>query len=224
VSFIYRDKTKLPRKYKSKALEGAADLMTVLLLASSDHDGRGAVFPTYVGLFTHRKRGDLSQRKQVVELYDEIRPPLYGYLSSLRLQPHEAEDIIQETFLRFFHYLVDGGSVDDARGWAFRVAHNLSLNLHRDERHLISDASPEVAPLINRRPDPALNPEEALVKKEQVARIELAASHLTAQQQYCLHLRAEGLRYREIADVLGISIQRVADLVQRALTSVAGEL
>jgi DNA-binding CsgD family transcriptional regulator len=40
---------------------------------------------------------------------------------------------------------------------------------------------------------------------------------LTPQQIECLQLRVAGLRYREIADVMGIGISAVGELVQRAM-------
>jgi RNA polymerase sigma-70 factor (ECF subfamily) len=177
-----------------------------------------------MSVFARRKRGDFNLYKQVGELYDEIRPSLYGYLSSLGLKRDEADDIIQDTFLRLFHHLVEGGRVENARAWTFRVAHNLTLNLHRDRRHLVSDQSTSVADFIAERPDPALNPEESVLQAERMARVASAVSGLTAQQQQCLHLRAEGLRYREIADVIGVSVQRVGDLIQRTLANLAGKV
>jgi len=47
-------------------------------------------------------------------------------------------------------------------------------------------------------------------------RLRQAVAKLTPQQRECLRLRASGLRYREIAEVLGIGISSVGELVQRA--------
>jgi DNA-directed RNA polymerase specialized sigma24 family protein len=49
-------------------------------------------------------------------------------------------------------------------------------------------------------------------------------SRLTQLQRYAVLLRAEGLRYREISEVLGVSTQRVIELVQRALARLSGDL
>ncbi len=199
-------------------------MASIVLLARTDSSGPGLVLSSSMSVFARRKRGDFNLYKQVGELYDEIRPSLYGYLSSLGLKRDEADDIIQDTFLRLFHHLVEGGRVENARAWTFRVAHNLTLNLHRDRRHLVSDQSTSVADFIAERPDPALNPEESVLQAERMARVASAVSGLTAQQQQCLHLRAEGLRYREIADVIGVSVQRVGDLIQRTLANLAGKV
>jgi len=48
--------------------------------------------------------------------------------------------------------------------------------------------------------------------------------NLTTLQRECLHLRAEGLRYREIAELMKISISTVADAVRRATVKLAREV
>jgi RNA polymerase sigma-70 factor (ECF subfamily) len=40
---------------------------------------------------------------------------------------------------------------------------------------------------------------------------------LSPQQKVCIHLRAEGMRYREIAEVLGVSISTVEEFLARAI-------
>ncbi len=59
--------------------------------------------------------------------------------------------------------------------------------------------------------------EEDLLAKEQVAVFHRAMNELSAAQKECLLLRAQGLKYREIADVLKLSVSTVAENVQRGL-------
>ncbi|HXN21733.1 MAG TPA: sigma-70 family RNA polymerase sigma factor [Candidatus Dormibacteraeota bacterium] len=177
-----------------------------------------------IALLQKGEGGDPNLRKRAIELYDELRAALHGYLSCLGLEPQEAEDIIQETFLKLFQGLAGGLRDDNLRGWVFRVAHNLTINLHKSTSKLLSSEAEEVARVLQCRIDARLNPEEAVLKKEQFALLVSAVCRLTSQQRQCLHLRAEGLRYREIAVVLGVSTQRVAEVVQAALTQLAGEL
>ncbi len=202
----------------------AFDLRPALLLSSAIPDSDGSVLRDYTGLFQQGGGGDPVLRKRSIELYDELQAPLHGYLSCLGLQPQEAEDIIQETFLRLFRGLSKGMRQENLRGWVFRVAHNLTLNAHKRSAKALSSDNEQVNRLLESRIDPSLNPEEAVLKKEQLSRIISAVSHLTLQQRQCLHLRAEGLRYREIAAVLGVSTQRVADIVQTALVRISSEV
>jgi RNA polymerase sigma factor (sigma-70 family) len=65
------------------------------------------------------------------------------------------------------------------------------------------------------------NPEEHAIQNEEVQRVQSALERLTQQQRAAVMLRAEDLRYREIASVLGVSTKRVSELIQRALVRLA---
>lgn len=158
---------------------------------------------------------DASDPKAIAAaLFEQQRLSVCRYLVSLGLRPQVAGDIAQESFLRLYRHLRSNGRSENLRGWVFRVAHNLAMN--ELKRAGASDAEPldsEVA----RGGDP----EQALLQKERMHRMRTAIGMLSRRQQECLHLRAEGLRYREIAQVLGIGISSVAESVQRALAALA---
>jgi len=168
--------------------------------------------------------GRMAERKEIVELYDRLRPSLYQYLICLGLKPQESDDAVQEAFLRLYRFQAGGGSVDNPRSWLFRVAHNLSHDLYRGERHLVSDGNPKVARAAFERPDPSLNPEELFLQKEQLLRLDSAMSQLTERQRQFVHLRAEGLRYREIAEVLGTTVSTVNETLRRAIVRIMEKL
>ena len=65
--------------------------------------------------------------------------------------------------------------------------------------------------------DPDPNPEEALAEKQRRERLRAVVRALPEHDRCCLHLRAEGLRYREIADVLGMSLGAVSLSLVRSL-------
>jgi RNA polymerase sigma-70 factor (ECF subfamily) len=201
-----------------------ASYLSPLFLTSGFGDNRASVLPGHLALSRKGERGDPNLRKKAIELYDGLRTSLHGYLSCLGLEPQEAEDIIQETFLKLFQGLAGGMRDENLRSWVFRVAHNLTINLHKSNSKLLSSEVEEVASLLQSRIDARLNPEEIVLKKEQLTRLVSAVARLNPQQRQCLHLRAEGLRYREIAQVLGVSTQRVADVVQSSLSQLAGAL
>lgn len=157
------------------------------------------------------------ERMRIVELYDELRPSLYGYLVCLGLLPQEADDIIQDTFLRLFTFLQSGGKVENLRSWIFRVAHNLSLNLQKRERRLVHHDSAEGSAEMAANAAGTPNPEDLYLRKERLLRLDHAISLLPSRQKQCLYLRAEGLRYREIAVVLGITTSGVSESLKRAI-------
>ncbi len=163
--------------------------------------------------------------EQMLDLFDELRQPLLRYLLSLRVLPERSEEILQETFLKLFEHLKSGRPDENVRGWLFRVAHNLALQDLRSRRS--RDAA--IAGALVDRPlddsiDPGPNPEQQVILDQREARLLEALGRLPETEQRCLHLRAEGLRYREIAEVLHISVTTVADCLRRAIASLRKEV
>jgi RNA polymerase sigma-70 factor (ECF subfamily) len=163
-------------------------------------------------------------RARVVRLYEEIRPSLEGYLLCMGLVAQQADDIVQESFLRLFQAFESGLEPKSARAWIFRVAHNLALNVSRVERRHTSATADESDGATFEYVDPGPNPEEIAMRNERVRRLRAAVSALTSQQRECFHLRAEGLCYREIAVVLGIGTSRVQQLVARSMALLMEQL
>jgi len=65
--------------------------------------------------------------------------------------------------------------------------------------------------------DPQPNPEERLAGSQRQEKLMAVMRALPEQDQCCLYLRFEGLRYREIGDVLGISLGAVSNSILRSL-------
>ena len=64
-------------------------------------------------------------------------------------------------------------------------------------------------------------PEQTALANERFRHLDTAVRSLDAQERECLMLRAEGLRYRDIGEVLGIPTSTVADTVERAIKKLA---
>lgn len=159
----------------------------------------------------------MKLEEHVVALYDELRAPVCRYLLCLGIGPADADEVLQEAFLRLFAHLERGGPSQNLRAWIFRVAHNLALNQRRQGRHLSLRAPEEWAALGETRADASLTPELLLLERERMEAIHAAMQTLSPRELHCLHLRMEGLRYREIGEVLGVTISTVAELLRRAL-------
>ena len=161
-----------------------------------------------------------EQQRQVLALFDDLRDRLLRYVLSFGLSSADGEEILQEAFLSLMQHLKLGRSRQNLRGWLFRVAYNQSLkrrtsNLRR--RDLSSDCAEEAE--FHR--DSAPNPEESASMSQRQNRLLAVIHALPEQDQNCLRLRAEGLRYREIADVLGISLGSVAASLSGSLERLA---
>ncbi|HVT92232.1 MAG TPA: sigma-70 family RNA polymerase sigma factor [Bryobacteraceae bacterium] len=159
--------------------------------------------------------------QEVIGLFDEFRGRLLGYLLSMGLSAQDGEDVVQETFLALFQHLREGKSRKNLRGWVFRVAHNLGLRA-RTRAGRVAIADPE---LMAARADTQPNPEEQAASGQRQQRLLAVLHALPEQERHCISLRAEGLRYREIAGILGMSLGAVSNSLGRSLArlSRAGE-
>ena len=167
-----------------------------------------------------RPATDIAAR--VREHFEELRAPVYAYARTIVHRPEVAEDLTQETFLRLYSHLSEGNDVDSVKAWAFRVCHNLAMNhLKKNPRDVVHEygrtngdgRSGSGDQMVAVEPDP----ERRLLEKERYQRLGQSIGQLTEHQKRCLYLRAEGFRYREIAEQLNITISSVVDTLTRAV-------
>jgi RNA polymerase sigma-70 factor (ECF subfamily) len=162
----------------------------------------------------------LPLRSEVTELFAQLRAPLLRYLWDFRLPSETAEELVQEAFLKLFEELKQGRSVHMPRPWLFRVVHRLALKEIRRLRvrevpEPIQDGESDHLEIADLRPNPA----EQVLLDEREQRLSCALDSLPLRERQCLSLRVEGLRYREIADVLDLSVTTVSDVLRRAVAA-----
>jgi RNA polymerase sigma-70 factor (ECF subfamily) len=148
--------------------------------------------------------------REVAILFERLRTPVLRYLLSMRVGAADAEEVVQETFMALFRHLGQGKSRANLQAWIFKVAHNVALK-NRSRMQRESEA------LSEDHADCAPGPEERAAALQRQRRLLAVVRALPEQDQWCLSLRAEGLRYREIAEVIGISLGSVANSLERSL-------
>jgi RNA polymerase sigma-70 factor, ECF subfamily len=156
--------------------------------------------------------------EEVVALFERYREPLLRYLSGFGLTISDGEEVTQEVFLALFLQLQRGESRENPAAWLFRVAHNLGL-----KRRYRNQRSVEVQPASagDMSVDSSPNPELQVQDRQMRQRLLAVVRALPEQDRRCLVLRAEGLRYRGIAQVLDMSLSAVALSLTRSLTRIA---
>src|SRR5580765_2293757 len=75
------------------------------------------------------ERNGGSLQEQVARLFEESREDVYRYVLTLGLHPPQAQEAVQEVFLRLYATLRKGENIQSPRAWVFRVAHNLGLKI-----------------------------------------------------------------------------------------------
>lgn len=148
----------------------------------------------------------------VTSHYRSHFPAVRRYAYAILRCSHDAEDVAQETFLRLIQTMNRDAEPANALPWLLRVTHNLALSRATRRRPEYSLEVCGAECLV----DAAPNPEETLFAKQRQRVVQNALTRLSAQELRCWTLRAEGLRYREIAEVLEVSTGTVATHLVRA--------
>src|SRR5580692_10014614 len=76
----------------------------------------------------------LAARTEAAWWFDELRVPVYRYLVSNGLGTADAEEVVQETFLRLYRHLTSRGSRASLRAWIFAVARNAARDRRKSAR------------------------------------------------------------------------------------------
>jgi RNA polymerase sigma-70 factor (ECF subfamily) len=174
-------------------------------------------------LAADRTSGSMTLSERVHGLFEQLHGPVFRYLLRKTRDSGRAEDITQETFLRLFRHLRENRLLDNPKAWIFTVAKNLAVDDSRDESHIKDLDESTWKNIEESKSGLQADPERLMLQRERLDRLHIAVLNLTPLQRECLHLRAEGLRYREIAGLLALSPSTVMDAVRRATLKLARE-
>jgi len=152
----------------------------------------------------------MTVHERVEQIYEAERDNIYAYLLYFGLPAQRAQELAQDAFLKLYLKMSKGETIENPRAWLYRVAHNCALRAF--EREPAFDALDPDFKLSESSP----NPEKALIERQRKQALLDAIRSLSPQQRNCLHLRVRGLRYREIADTIGISTSAVGEFLRRA--------
>ena len=142
------------------------------------------------------------------ELFRLHGAAVYRFAVSLLRHHQDAEDVVQETFLKLLRHLAAGGSMETIQGWLFTVA----ANALRDRQRRRSRWVPWGPDHERTVEAPRLPDEEG-----RVTILRDALQQLSARDRLLLALRAQGLSYRDIAAAAGIRGSSVGRLLARAV-------
>lgn len=188
---------------------------TLISMSTSGHD-LTIQLPGAVAAGGKQSLRPLEIERLVIEMFDESRSGLLRYVASLGVSLCDGEEIIQEVFLALFRHLQLGRPRDNLRGWIFRVAHNLALKQCLANQKLKLRREPDDRVFEQRDPGPT--PEERAAGNQRLQRLRAVVEAMPERERRCLYLRAEGLRYREIARAAGMSLGAVSIALTRAFS------
>ncbi len=158
---------------------------------------------------------EARQPVSVESLAASYQRPLLRYFLRQGLSVSDANDCVQDVFTRVIRK-GDVGNLDNPQGYIFTIANNLLKDRARRKRTRKDDKHIEVDDtlLFCDRPSQA----RILAGRQELALVKKAIMKMPPKVRRVFILnRFEGLKYREIADVLGISISAVEKHMMTAL-------
>jgi RNA polymerase sigma-70 factor, ECF subfamily len=141
-------------------------------------------------------------------LFEAHGAAIYRFAAVLLRHPQDAEDCVQETFLKLLRHLDAGGDTSNVRGWLFTVAAHAARDRQRGRRRWIS-----WLPTHDRRIAPPPLPDE----DGRLGRARAALAQLSPRERLLIALRAQGVSYRDIASAAGVKPSSVGQLLARAV-------
>ena len=147
------------------------------------------------------RNGDTQAGNQLVEKYYSS---IYRYCFLHTRDQEYAEDMVQETFVRFFGALMSGGEIGKAKSYLYSIAGNIIRNDYKKKKEILTDQLPDIE-------------EEHLEDIEIRLDIERALDQLPKEiKEAAILFFFQGLKQKEISDLLHIKLSLVKYRVAKA--------
>jgi RNA polymerase sigma-70 factor, ECF subfamily len=175
-----------------------------------------------IGLIAACQQGDHRAFRNVYDIY---RDRVYALCRHMAGNRDDAEDLTQESFVQAFRHIGTYRAEATFGTWLYRITANRCMTEARKRRPVFRDvddieSSPNAAPL-----DRADNPEQLLMRKEMMERVEAAIQQLPESQRLLFVLATQmGMKYKDIGQIVEISEDAVKVRIHRARKRVRDSL
>jgi RNA polymerase sigma-70 factor (ECF subfamily) len=150
------------------------------------------------------------------QLVDTVSDKMYRFACRMLGDGEDAKDVVQDAFVKLWHNREKLSGVTNPEAWCMRVIRNLCLDRFKAEK-VRAEAARH---LKNRARSEELTPEGVMEQKELIRQLAGLWERLPEKQQMMLHLRdVEGFTYKEIAEILGVTMADVKVGIFRARTT-----
>lgn len=222
-------------------VESGADRDTIRAVMARTPDGspdlREPPEEDRTGALVERIQKDFDANRSFEKLHRRYRKRLNNFFVHKGFSPAESEDLTQETFVRVFRNIERLADRSKFKGWIFEIAANLYRNELRTwdaEKRRGQDVSLddfagsreawrlESSPVLRSGEE---DPLAALIERQQREALDAALAELPPQMRRCVLLRVRSaFKYRQIAGVLGISVETVKAYLHQAQDRLKVEL
>lgn len=153
------------------------------------------------------KAGEISKLSIIFERY---KGQLYGYFYKNTYKADLSEDLVQNVFVRILKYRDKYNEHGKFKSWIFQIAHHIMIDQFKQTKK--EKTFYGISTILTE------NPTDELIQNEEVKAITKALGKLNKDQREILVLsKYQDLKYKDIADILGISEANVKVRIHRAL-------
>lgn len=160
--------------------------------------------------------------KAYEEMYMLMFDPLHKFSYSIVRSNEGAEEIVSDVFIKIWQMRARLAEISNLRVYLYTIAKNFSINyIHKHYKNVsYSIDELNIEPVINTG-----NPEELCISAEIMNKVRLAIRDLPPQCRLIFQLvKEDGLKYREAAEVLGISVLTVRNQLAIAIKRLSATL
>ena len=159
----------------------------------------------------------LGEVAKLAVLFERHHRSLFRYFVSLNRDRELSEDLVQEVFFRMLRYRTSYDPDQSFVAWMYQIARHTNVDQAQKRRGEVV----VIEEFGERRPEPASQapgPEESVARGQDLAVLKRALDRLPADKREILVLsRFQGMKYDDIAAVLGCEVGTVKVRVYRAM-------
>lgn len=160
---------------------------------------------------------DSQREAQFLDAYKEHTDALFRYCYFKTLNKEEAKDMLQETFVKTWDYLRNGGEVINMKAFLYRTAHNIVVDHYRKKKPVSLDNLFEEGFDTSNENDTVQDLENKIDGKEALKLLDKIPK---AYREVIYMQYVDGLGAKEIAEILGESPNNISVKIHRGLEKI----
>ena len=154
------------------------------------------------------------------QAYKELFTSLYSYLftfaRTLVKSKEPAEEIVSDVFIRIWERRKELDKIDNLKVYLYVSTRNTAFNYLEKQKHQITNSIEDYQAEFT---SVYFNPEQLLITADMLALIQKAIDQLPPKCKIIFKLvKEDGLKYRDVAEILNISVKTVENQLAIALS------
>lgn len=160
------------------------------------------------------------RNQEIDKMVIPFKNKLYRFALSIVDNTFEAEDVVQEVLIKIWKKKDEFLQIENKEAWCMTVTRNLAIDKRRGRKAIHEDVTEHYD-----ISDNTSTPEQLAEFNDTLARIKKVMETLPPDQKEIIHLRdIEGCSYNEIAEIIGIPVERVKVNLHRARKSLRSQI